>query len=246
MYRASLTKQRLGQLLQGAGVKVTRVRRAVLEIERKTFHITGLIVPLTFNLVIEHGHLLGPTRLSRAIAFIRFSWLATACIWVVDVLRLASPTFAAALPMRSLLREHERTQLTGTCWFSLGCSLVMTLFDDSVATASILMLVLGDMTAALIGVAFGGETVVVKLGREGKKSVEGSVAMFCVCIIVGTFVFGQQKGLPEYAVVVGSMVATITELYTDDFLGLDDNITIPLFTSTALAWGLRRTSMCGG
>lgn len=36
-------------------------------------------------------------------------------------------------------------------------------------------------SAALVGVAFGGDTVVVKLGRQGKKSVEGSVAMFVVC-----------------------------------------------------------------
>ena len=39
--------------------------------------------------------------------------------------------------------------------------------------ASILFLVLGDMSAAIIGVSFGGETVSLKLGREGKKSLEG-------------------------------------------------------------------------
>ena len=41
---------------------------------------------------------------------------------------------------------------------------------------------LGDMAAALIGVSFGGEVASLKLGREGKKSVEGSLAMFCVCV----------------------------------------------------------------
>eukprot|EP01050_Picozoa_sp_SAG11_P000411 SAG11_NODE_12_length_27025_cov_37.402681_14_plen_83_part_00 len=31
----------------------------------------------------------------------------------------------------------------------------------------------------------GGEAVVVKLGRQGKKSYEGSLAMFAVCCAVG-------------------------------------------------------------
>lgn len=40
--------------------------------------------------------------------------------------------------------------------------------------ASILFLVLGDMTAAIIGVSFGGDALgKLRLGREGKKSLEG-------------------------------------------------------------------------
>ena len=50
------------------------------------------------------------------------------------------------------------------------------------SSCAIIFLVLGDMAAALIGVSFGGEVASLKLGREGKKSVEGSLAMFCVCV----------------------------------------------------------------
>ena len=43
-----------------------------------------------------------------------------------------------------------------------------------IAQAAILFLVLGDMTAAIIGVSFGGDALgKFKLGREGKKSLEG-------------------------------------------------------------------------
>jgi hypothetical protein len=52
------------------------------------------------------------------------------------------------------------------------------------------------MSAALVGVAFGGEKVVVKLGREGQKSVEGSSAMFVVCVVVGVCVIHDEQ-LPE-------------------------------------------------
>ncbi len=75
-------------------------------------------------------------------------------------------------------------QLTGACFFSLGLCLVICLFPPSLAMTSTLHLVLGDMMAALIGVSFGGDVCVVKLGRSGKKSVEGSAAMFVTCFLV--------------------------------------------------------------
>eukprot|EP01047_Picozoa_sp_COSAG01_P016044 COSAG01_NODE_812_length_13409_cov_20.449812_8_plen_70_part_00 len=43
------------------------------------------------------------------------------------------------------------------------------------------------------------------------------------------------------AVLAGALVATLTELWTEDYLGLDDNVTIPLFTAVAISGGLRRT-----
>jgi dolichol kinase len=100
------------------------------------------------------------------------------------------------------------------------------------------------MSAALIGVSFGGETVALKMGREGKKSLEGSVAMFATCMFVGlmAFSFATTK-LSDYAVVVGSLVATLVELYEP--FGLNDNITIPVLSGFALQWALQRIKVCG-
>ena len=92
------------------------------------------------------------------------------------------------------------------------------------SSCAIIFLVLGDMAAALIGVSFGGEVASLKLGREGKKSVEGSLAMFCVCFLVA-MVFFWDVQLSEYAAVVAAATATLTELYEP--LLLDDNLTIP-------------------
>ena len=91
-----------------------------------------------------------------------------------------------------------------------------------VSSCAIIFLVLGDMAAALIGVSFGGEVASLKLGREGKKSVEGSLAMFCVCFLVA-MVFFWDVQLSEYAAVVAAATATLTELYEP--LLLDDNLT---------------------
>ena len=102
---------------------------------------------------------------------------------------------------------------------------------------SIVWLVLGDLSAALIGRSFGGDIVAVKLGREGKKSLEGSLAMFAICVVIGLITF-QEVPLREYAVIMGSLVATVTELYEP--FGFNDNLTIPIFSSLALHYGLLR------
>lgn len=41
------------------------------------------------------------------------------------------------------------------------------------------------------GISFGGDICVVKMGREGNKSMEGSVAMFIVCCIIGLIAFKE-------------------------------------------------------
>ena len=105
------------------------------------------------------------------------------------------------------------------------------------SSCAIIFLVLGDMAAALIGVSFGGEVASLKLGREGKKSVEGSLAMFCVCFLVA-MVFFWDVQLSEYAAVVAAATATLTELYEP--LCLDDNLSIPFFSALALQVALYR------
>jgi diacylglycerol kinase (CTP) len=108
--------------------------------------------------------------------------------------------------------------------------------------ASILFLVLGDMTAAIMGVSFGGDALgKLKFGRDGKKSLEGSLAMFCVCFLVGTAVFASVR-LREYPIFFGALAATLTELYEP--FGLNDNLTIPVFSSVAMQLAFRRINQC--
>ena len=61
--------------------------------------------------------------------------------------------------------------------------------------------------------------------------------MFLVCFITGMIVF-QEVPLCEYGVFFGSLAATLTELYEP--FGLNDNLTIPIFSALALHWGLLR------
>jgi len=212
------------------GVKgVKRISRAVTEIERKTFHAAGLLVPLLFNLMLQRGWSATDCALT--------CWVITIGGWALDLSRLYIPTIRNNWPLQGILREKEKTQLTGGCYFSLGCTLAINLFSPPTATAAISFLVIGDMMAALVGVAFGGETCTVKLGREGNKSMEGSLAMFISCFIVGVVVFGEEP-LREYPVFLGAVAATVVELWEP--FAINDNLTIPVMSGLAIHFGFAR------
>jgi len=220
-------------LLETFFVKAGKVQRALTEIERKAFHLCGLLVPITHQLLLWYG-------MSNRFCC-QLCWAITSTGTVCDVARLHSPFIAQWWPGRKLLRDFEKKQLTGGCFFSLGCTLAICISPPSIAMASILFLVLGDMMAALIGVSFGGEVSSVKLGRAGKKSIEGSVAMFLVCFLIGCTIFASIE-LREYACFLGALVATITELYEP--FGINDNLTIPVFASLGLQIGFGRIRHC--
>lgn len=221
------------RLLVDAGVAVKKVARTANEIERKTFHLAGLLVPTIYQLLLQFDY-------SKQLCC-RIVWTITILGTSADYLRLKVPWVNRNWPLRSLLREKEQTQFCGGCYFSLGCTLAIQFFSPAVAMTSIIFLVLGDMSAALIGITFGQDVCVVKLGREGKKSVEGSLAMFSVCFIIGCTIFSQVP-LREHAIFIGAFAATLTELYEP--LGINDNLTIPVFASVALTWGFERTMSC--
>lgn len=222
------------KLIAAMGVAGRRVAKAVREIERKTFHMAGLLVPLTHQLLLRNG----VTNSNCA----RLCWAITVIGVSADFARLRVDVIRRNWPMARILREDEKNRLTGGSSFSLGCTLTIAISPPSIAMASVLFLVLGDMSAAIIGVSFGQETVSIKLGRHGKKSMEGSVAMFVMCFVVGSTIFASVH-LREYPVFFGALAATLTEVYEP--LGLNDNLTIPVFTSIALQWGFARISSCG-
>lgn len=222
------------KLLHSFGVSVKKVARSVREVERKAFHVAGLLVPLIQMLLLRQGFTSADCT--------RICWTITAVGWCCDLARLRVPFVRRNWPLQKILREHEKTALTGGCYFSLGCTLSIAMSPPSVAMASILFLVLGDMTAAIMGVSFGGDALgKMKLGREGKKSLEGSLAMFCVCFLVGCTIFGPVR-LREYPIFFGALAATLTELYEP--FQLNDNLTIPVFSSIAMQWAFRRIKHC--
>lgn len=229
----SLSRNDMQKLLREAGVAIDKVAKTAMEIERKVFHLAGLLVPFCYQVLLQRGV---PQRECS-----RICWSITICGWSLDVARLKVPFVQRNWPLRSILRDREQAQLCGGSYFSLGCTLAVHLFPPVIAMTSIIFLVMGDMSAALIGRSFGRCFFKVGIGPGGKKSFEGSVAMFVVCFVFGCTIFSQVH-LREYAVVIAALTATLVELYEP--FGLNDNVTIPVLSSMALTFGFERTYFC--
>ena len=86
----------------------------------------------------------------------------------------------------------------------------------------------GDGAAALIGVPFGKHKVKIK-PADGKKSWEGSAAMFIVALLCGTamLIFAQKLSIPHAIIyaLVGAFAGTVTELFTPSEF---DTVTVPI------------------
>jgi diacylglycerol kinase (CTP) len=91
--------------------------------------------------------------------------------------------------------------------------------------------VLGDLFAAIVGISFGRI-------RIGKKSLEGTVAMFVTCYLVALPLFWHAH-FAEYVALVGALTACLVELW--GIANLDDNLTIPLSSAIALHIAILRT-----
>jgi len=221
------------RVLKEAGVAMSKVAKTAREIERKVFHLCGLLVPLIYQVMLGRGH----SKWECA----RLCWVITSVGFTSDLMRVYIPFVQRNWPMKSILREKEQGQLCGATYFSLGCTLSIQLYDPCMAMASIVFLVLGDLSAALIGRSFGQSVCSMKVGPGGKKSVEGSVGMFLCCCLFGCTIFSQVH-LREYAVVLAAFTATLVELYEP--FGINDNVAIPVLSGFALTFGFWRTYAC--
>ena len=113
--------------------------------------------------------------------------------------------------------------------------MAVVFFPPKIAICAMMFLILGDMSAAIFGISFG------KIKIYGNKSLEGTFAMFVVCFFIGINMFWNIH-MREYPVALASLVACLTELYEP--FGINDNMSITLFSSMALQFGFLRISSC--
>jgi dolichol kinase len=96
-----------------------------------------------------------------------------------------------------------------------------------VAVASVLMWGFGDAAAALVGIPFGKHIVPWKIS-DGKKTFEGTAAMFVVCALVGCAVLIPLSGAPIWQCVLAALLCAaagaLTELGSKNGM---DTVTVP-------------------
>ena len=116
--------------------------------------------------------------------------------------------------------------LIAVCWGIFG--------EPVLCAASILMWGTGDAAAALVGIPFGKHKIKTRW-TDGKKSREGTAAMFAVSFVSGLLILllAHEAGLP-YALIsaaVGALFGALTELFSPSEY---DTVTVPSVIAAVL------------
>ena len=123
-----------------------------------------------------------------------------------------------------LLRKHEKDNvkknLSGATYVLLSAVLVIILFPKVFVITGFATLILGDLSAALIGRKFGKT-------RFLAKSLEGTTAFFIVGCIIVLVAPKLESHILEYvigfaAITLGAIVENISSSWADD------NLTVPV------------------
>lgn len=168
-------------------------------------------------------------------------WVAAAAAIAFTVMVFPLLMFAERVPGYSeLLTERKRgeikhsllvvfamfTVLISVCWGWLG--------ERYLVIASVLAWGLGDAAAALVGKRFGRHYIEGKL-VEGRKSLEGTLAMFAVSFVSVMAVLLARGSVEWYVTIptaaVTAAVCAVVELYTK---GGMDTLTCPFAAAAVL------------
>ena len=156
-------------------------------------------------------------------------WMATVFSASLIVILFPVLFLAEKLPMfSSFVNERKKGEFKSSMVLAVGMMVISTaicwgLFSDKyLVLASIYAWGIGDALAALIGKRFGKHKIKWKIA-DGKKSVEGSLAMF-ICALVSVFTVLMIRGgiaIPMCLIIalLSALVCTFTELCAKN--GLD-------------------------
>ena len=184
-----------------------------IEIKRKMVHLTTLVIPVGYGFTSDR------TVLAFLIPFF-FLYL------VVDLLRHFHPGLASLFHkyfFGRVLREEEKPRLMGSTYFLFASVLTILFFPKSIAIVSMLILILSDTAAALVGKGFGRI-------RVFRKTLEGTLA-FLVSSLFIVWIY------PDLDRVSGSLAAIGTAAMEVLPIPLDDNLTIPLVAGAIMFFG---------
>jgi dolichol kinase len=182
------------------------------EVVRKAIHLLSLSIPGVYYFITKQLAL--TILIPIALAFL-----------IVDLARYYHP------PTREwfyrwfgwLLREHESDEvakrLTGATNILLSGILCILIFPKIIIVNAFAVLILSDITSALVGRRFGRR-------RFFYKSLEGAFGFFIAAVVV-VLIAPKVEGLAlEYLIgIVAAAVGAIAESLS---VKIDDNITVPL------------------
>ena len=181
--------------------------KLAFEFKRKAIHLFGLIYLLFYWVALKFFK-------STQIAILLLLSVLLILI-TIDFFRIIK---RQKIPIFHIFwRKKEENTIGGQVYYILGMIIALAIFDFNIALAVILMTVLGDMAAAIIGMIFGKHWI-----KQLKDTAwEGIIAEFAVDLIIGYLIIGNWV-----IVIPMALMATFIETV---FPHVDDSLTIPIF-----------------
>lgn len=194
--------------------------RSDLHLPRRMFHLTmGVTSGTIYALFLTHNqavYILG---------------ICASLLYIFEQVRLNYPEYSGhfAKVTHYFLRAEEQLKESASIPFVMGLLLTILTFPKSVSLVAIYTLAISDPLSAIIGIKYGRTKVVPH------KSLEGSAAFFISCFIIICSVYSSefQEG-PITVLFVAFSVAFCVTVFEMLPIKLDDNLTIPIFTSIAM------------
>jgi len=180
------------------------------ELHRKSIHLGTSLIPLAYYWGMDKNVIL------------IISVLLLSGFLIADILRmnfnLAKKYFL--IVFSTLLRDDElKNRFTGATFLFMGMTAAFYLFPKEAAVPAVLFLSLADPAAAIFGKFFGRQTFF-------GKTIEGSLGFFLTAVSV--ILLLTDYGWLGLGVAFG---ATVIEFIP---IGLNDNLSIPLFSGYLL------------
>jgi dolichol kinase len=185
-----------------------------IEIKRKMVHLATLVIPIGYSLTSDRA------MLTFLIPFFLL-------YLTIDLLRHVHTRWASLFRKHffgRVLREKEGQTLMGSTYFIFASILTILLFPKPIAIVSLLILILSDTAAALIGRSFG------RIPIFG-KTLEGSLAFFASSLLIVWIYPGLDRLSGSIAALGASLVEALP-------IPLDDNLTIPLTAGAIMFFGM--------
>ena len=204
------------------------------EVYRKLLHGFAIVLPL--------GVFYGPDIFAVERSFFLFLSLGMLLYSLLtEFIRFRYPPFGRWFfaTFGSMLREEEKKQISGATYMAGAtflCAWLSTISESFAACSclSLTLFILGDAAAALAGKSIGRI-------RIGKKTLEGAIACFLLCMVLAYWVFPKFPRFLDawggelsliHAIVIGSSVAVL-ELFPVKLghLKLNDNLYVPVLVT---------------
>ena len=169
-------------------------------------------------------HLVSPTGMVIvAVAFAVAAWLAetTRRIW---------PGVNAALMMvwGKTAHPHEFTNVNSGTWIVTAMLIIALLYTPVVCAIGVVVCGFGDPVAAMVGRKFGRTHI------TGGRTLEGTLAFVAIgALFAGLILVVYAPEIRWHYVLIVAVVAALTGALAELFAPVDDNLAIPVASSTA-------------